>query len=78
MNVRWTGTLPYTAAEVYDHLAADMRLMRRLQSEGHSVPEMNCAFYVAWRDLIYRAWLESAQQSTPVKAGSYGRNQPTV
>ena len=38
MNVRWTGTLPYAAAAVYSHLGADMRLMRRLQSEGHSVP----------------------------------------
>ncbi len=25
MNVRWTGTLPCAAAEVYGHLVADMR-----------------------------------------------------
>src|SRR5215467_13598512 len=29
MNVRWTGTLPFAAAEVYGHLVADMRLLRR-------------------------------------------------
>jgi hypothetical protein len=50
MNVRWTGTLPYAAAEVYGRLVADMRLLRRLRSEGKDTAflEMNCAFYVAW------------------------------
>ncbi len=50
MNVRWTGTLPYAAADVYGHLVADIRLMRRLQFEGKDTAfvEMNCAFYVAW------------------------------
>lgn len=50
MNVRWTGTLPYAAAEVYGHLVADMRLLRRAKPNS---PEMgylqqSCAFEVAW------------------------------
>lgn len=50
MNVRWTGTLPYAAAEVYGHLVADMRLLRRLRSQGKDTAylETSCAFYVAW------------------------------
>ncbi len=50
MNVRWTGTLPYAAAETYGRLVADMRLLRRLRSEGKDTTslEMNCAFYVMW------------------------------
>jgi hypothetical protein len=50
MNVRWTGTLPYAAAEVYGHLVADMRVLRSLRSQGKdtSAVEMTCAFYVAW------------------------------
>ena len=50
MNVRWTGTLPYAAAEVYGHLVADMRLLRRERSAGQDAGflEQTCAFYVAW------------------------------
>jgi hypothetical protein len=50
MNVRWTGTLPYAAAEVYGHLVADMRLLRRARAEGKDSAflEQTCAFYVAW------------------------------
>lgn len=50
MNVRWTGTLPYAAAEVYGHLVADMRLLRRLRLQGKDTTslEISCAFYVAW------------------------------
>jgi hypothetical protein len=50
MNVRWTGTLPYAAAEVYGHLVADMRLLRKAQSQGQDTAflEQTCAFYVAW------------------------------
>jgi hypothetical protein len=50
MNVRWTGTLPYAAAEVYGHLVADMRLLRRERAAGRDTAflEQTCAFYVAW------------------------------
>jgi hypothetical protein len=50
MNVRWTGTLPYAAAEVYGHLVAGMRELRNAQA--HKKPtafiEQNCAFYAFW------------------------------
>ena len=50
MNVRWTGTLPYAAAEVYGHLVADMRLLRKTRASGGDTAflEQTCAFYVAW------------------------------
>jgi hypothetical protein len=50
MNIRWTGTLPYAAAEVYGHLVADMRLLRRTRASGGDTAflEQTCAFYVAW------------------------------
>jgi hypothetical protein len=50
MNVRWTGTLPYAAAEVYGHLVADMRLLRKTRADGKDTAflEQTCAFYVAW------------------------------
>lgn len=50
MNVRWTGTLPYAAAEVYGHIVADMRLLRRTRASGGDTAflEQTCAFYVAW------------------------------
>jgi hypothetical protein len=50
MNVRWTGTLPFAAAEVYEHLVADMRYLRKARAEGKdtSFLESTCAFYVAW------------------------------
>jgi hypothetical protein len=50
MNVRWTGTLPYAAAEVYGHLVADMRQLRKLpaQSPETGYLQQTCAFYVAW------------------------------
>lgn len=50
MNVRWTGTLPYAAAEVYGHLVADMRYLRRARAHGQDEKflEQTCAFYVAW------------------------------
>ncbi|WP_035356826.1 nuclease [Edaphobacter aggregans] len=50
MNVRWTGTLPYAAAEVYGHLVATMRLLRRERAAGRDTAflEQTCAFYVAW------------------------------
>lgn len=49
-NVRWTGTLPYAAAEVYGHLVADMRYLRKLREQGKDTAplEQTCAFYVAW------------------------------
>jgi hypothetical protein len=50
MNVRWTGTLPFAAAEVYGHLVADMRYLRKARLEGKDTAflEQTCAFYVAW------------------------------
>ncbi len=50
MNVRWTGTLPFAAAEVYGHLVADMRLLRRERAASRDTAfiEQTCAFYVAW------------------------------
>jgi hypothetical protein len=50
MNVRWTGTLPYAAVEVYGHLVADMRALRRSSAAGKDTAflEQTCAFYVAW------------------------------
>jgi hypothetical protein len=50
MNVRWTGTLPYAAAEVYGHLVADMRSLRKARAQGKDTAflEQTCAFYVAW------------------------------
>jgi hypothetical protein len=50
MNVRWTGTLPYAAAEVYGHLVADMRYLRKARADGKDTAflEQTCAFYVAW------------------------------
>src|ERR1700744_46460 len=50
MNVRWTGTLPYAASEVYGHLVADMRYLRKARAEGKDTTflEQTCAFYVAW------------------------------
>jgi len=50
MNVRWTGTLPFAAAEVYGHLVADMRYLRKARSEDKDTTflEQTCAFYVAW------------------------------
>lgn len=50
MNVRWTGTLPFAAAEVYGHLVADMRALRKARAAGQdtSFLEQTCAFYVAW------------------------------
>jgi hypothetical protein len=50
MNVRWTGTLPFAAAEVYGHLVADMRALRKARAENKDTAflEQTCAFYVAW------------------------------
>jgi hypothetical protein len=50
MNVRWTGTLPYAAAEVYGHLVAGMRGLRYAQLHGRPTEyfEQNCAFYAFW------------------------------
>jgi len=50
MNVRWTGTLPYAAAEVYGHLVADMRYLRKARTDDKDTAflEQTCAFYVAW------------------------------
>ena len=50
MNVRWTGTLPYAAVEVYGHLVADMRYLRKARADGKDTTflEQTCAFYVAW------------------------------
>jgi hypothetical protein len=49
MNVRWTGTLPFAAAEVYGHLVADMRQLRRMPPESPEAAylQQTCAFYVA-------------------------------
>jgi hypothetical protein len=48
MNVRWTGTLPYAAAESFERLVADMRLLRKARLEGRNTTflEMTCAFEV--------------------------------
>jgi hypothetical protein len=42
--------LPFAAAEVYGHLVADMRYLRKARAEGKdtSFLEQTCAFYVAW------------------------------
>lgn len=50
MNVRWTGTLPYAAAEVYGHLVAGMRGLRYARAHGQPTEyfEQNCAFYAFW------------------------------
>jgi hypothetical protein len=50
MNVRWTGTLPYAAAEVYGRLVADMRYLRKAAPGQNDAAflEQTCAFYVAW------------------------------
>jgi hypothetical protein len=50
MNVRWTGTLPYAVIEVYGHLVADMRYLRKARADGKETAflEQTCAFYVAW------------------------------
>jgi hypothetical protein len=50
MNVRWTGTLPYAAAEIYGHLVADMRLLRIAPANSSQAAflEQTCAFYVTW------------------------------
>jgi hypothetical protein len=50
MNVRWTGTLPYAAIEVYGRLVADMRELRKARAKGKDTAalEQSCAFYVAW------------------------------
>jgi hypothetical protein len=50
MNVRWTGTLPFAAAEVYGHLVSEMRLLRRAKpgSEEAGFLQQTCAFEVAW------------------------------
>ena len=49
-NVRWTGTLPFAAAEVYGHLVADMRYLRKSRAEGKdtSFLEQTCAVYAFW------------------------------
>ena len=50
MNVRWTGTLPYAAAEVYGHLVASMRKVRQARPGSPAVAfeQQTCAFEVAW------------------------------
>jgi hypothetical protein len=50
MNVRWTGTLPFAAAEVYGHLVGDMRILRQTPPDSSQVAflQQTCAFYVAW------------------------------
>jgi hypothetical protein len=50
MNVRWTGTLPFAAAEVYGHLVAEMRLLRKAKpgSPEAGYLQQTCAFEVAW------------------------------
>ncbi len=50
MNVRWTGTLPYAAAEGYGRLVSTMRRIRQAQAAGKdtSALEQTCAFQAAW------------------------------
>lgn len=50
MNVRWTGTLPFAAAEVYGHLVSEMRLLRKAKpgSKEAGFLQQTCAFEVAW------------------------------
>ena len=50
MNVRWTGTLPFAATEVYGHLVAEMRLERKEKpgSQEARFLQQTCAFEVAW------------------------------
>jgi hypothetical protein len=50
MNVRWTGTLPFAAAEVYGHLVSDMRYLRKASAGGKdtSYLEQTCAVYAFW------------------------------
>jgi hypothetical protein len=50
MNVRWTGTLPFAAAEVYGHLVSQMRLLRKAKPGSNEAGylQQTCAFEVAW------------------------------
>jgi hypothetical protein len=50
MNVRWTGTLPFAAMEVYGHLIADMRLLRGVQAKKQDTShlELTCAMLTWW------------------------------
>lgn len=50
MNVRWTGTLPYTVMEGYGRIVAGMRSLRSKQSKGEPTAnvEQAIAFYTAW------------------------------
>ena len=49
-NVRWTGTLPFAAAEVYGHLVSDMRYLRKARAAGTETAflEQTCAVYAFW------------------------------
>jgi len=50
MNVRWTGTLPFAAAEVYGRLVSEMRLLRNAKSGSKEAAflQQTSAFEVAW------------------------------
>jgi hypothetical protein len=50
MNVRWTGTLPYSAVETYERLTAEMRRIRQDRAAGEDTTylEQTCAFLVYW------------------------------
>ena len=49
-NVRWTGTLPYAAAETYERLKVAFRSWRDLQRTGADSRfiELDAAFYAGW------------------------------
>lgn len=49
-NVRWTGTLPFAALEVYGHLVAEFRLLRQAQvnKQDTSHLQMTCAMLTWW------------------------------
>jgi hypothetical protein len=49
-NVRATGTLPYTAVEVYERLKVTFRTWRDQQKEKQdaSFTELDAAFYIGW------------------------------
>ncbi len=49
-NVRWTGTLPYAAAETYERLKVAFRNWRQVSKDSREAAfiELDAAFYVGW------------------------------
>ena len=49
-NVRWTGTLPYAAMEIYEMLKSGFRIWRQQKAAGQETKytELDLAFYTGW------------------------------